>query len=249
MHELGVDEGINGRANRPGFLIRVATPVAAYHCPTCRPAIAYPFFEGVRSNYENLNPQPAMIAKSDYAASAGIFADGYGATGWQSFEHYDSLSETIWSISLGKLVGGVIGPRSMVKLCDISDGMSNTYIAGEKYNNPDYYLSGMYGGEDDRGWDSSFGADYTRWVGANKGDDRAAAADAGIAEGLIAVYGPMQHQSGYAHDLAFGSAHTNGMHMAFCDGSVKIINYTINYGTHYRLGVKNDGMVIDGSEF
>ena len=60
---------------------------------------------------------------------------------------------------------------------------------------------------------------------------------------------PQQDQPGLSVYTCFGSAHTNGFHMAFCDGSVHMINYTINPLVHSYLGNRKDGMVIDGKAF
>ncbi len=37
--------------------------------------------------------------------------------------------------------------------------------------------------------------------------------------------------------------------MAFCDGSVQMINYTIDPLVHSYLGDRNDGQVIDGKAY
>ena len=50
-------------------------------------------------------------------------------------------------------------------------------------------------------------------------------------------------------ELEFGSAHNNGFHMAFCDGSVQTINYGIDPKIHYRLGNRNHNGPIDSKSF
>ena len=37
--------------------------------------------------------------------------------------------------------------------------------------------------------------------------------------------------------------------MAFCDGSVQMISYTIDHETHRRLANRKDGQMIDGNKF
>ena len=37
-----------------------------------------------------------------------------------------------------------------------------------------------------------------------------------------------------------------GFNMALCDGSVRMVNYTIDLATHSRLSNRRDGLTIDG---
>ena len=45
------------------------------------------------------------------------------------------------------LINGISFVRSMIRITDISDGMSNTYLVGEKYINAQEYASGQDPGD------------------------------------------------------------------------------------------------------
>ena len=48
--------------------------------------------------------------------------------------------------------------------------------------------------------------------------------------------------------FTFGSAHPAGANISFCDGSVRIISYTIDPAVHWYLGNRMDGQVIDAKD-
>ena len=52
-------------------------------------------------------------------------------------------------------VDGVFFLRSRTKMADITDGVSNTFLAGEKSINSDHYDDGTPP-NDDQGWDTGF---------------------------------------------------------------------------------------------
>ena len=84
-------------------------------------------------------PRP-MVAKTDYAANAG---DGP----WSS----DAGMPTgigVTPQNANTVETGVIYQCSITKAADITDGLSNTYLLGEKYINPDNYATGMDNGDD-----------------------------------------------------------------------------------------------------
>jgi prepilin-type processing-associated H-X9-DG protein len=119
-------------------------------------------------------------------------------------------------------------------LADITDGSSNTYLIGEKNLNPDRYSDGESLG-DNQAWDSGWTSDNIRICGI-------------IGSPPSADVQPCQDTPGYDPCINFGSAHATGFGMAFCDGSVTFLNYTIDLETHRRLGDRNDGLPIDAKK-
>jgi prepilin-type processing-associated H-X9-DG protein len=55
----------------------------------------------------------------------------------------------------------------------------------------------------------------------------------------------LQDKAGYENQNIWGGPHSTGIHMAFCDGSVHNINYTIDATTHANLANRNATVAID----
>jgi prepilin-type processing-associated H-X9-DG protein len=119
-------------------------------------------------------------------------------------------------------------------MADVKDGTSSTYFAGEKHINPEHYTDGLdwgdcgfvYGGHD---WQIGRWTYYDANTPSNS-------------------YTPWQDTPGLYYVERFGSAHSGGLNMVFCDGSVQAISYSIDAQTHARLGNRKDGYAIDGSK-
>jgi len=122
----------------------------------------------------------------------------------------------------------VIFQRSSVRVAQITDGTSNTYLVGEKYLNPDYYLIGKDAG-DDQTLLMGFDRDITRWTHRSRS------------------FQPMQDRLGLTLNFNFGSPHSGGWQVVLCDGSVHTVGYGIDPEIHRRLGNREDGEVIDSS--
>ena len=225
LHDMGSNGNYAARSQK------AAVPVATLNCPTRRPAITYPYLDQSWWAYVNITPG-SMIARCDYAANGGDryagacwagpssagLGDGYTASDWAGFLNGDA-----WS-------SGVVYLHSKLPISAITDGLSNTYFAGERRCDADHYFDGTVP-DDDQGWDAGEDSDNIRWTVNDPN------------------YVPRQDQSGCGASLNFGSAHAGSFNMVFCDGSVRSINYMIDLETHRRLGNRKDGLPVDGNKF
>ena len=241
MYELGRGATATSNPTLAECVLQcVGTPLASLICPTRRLPVVYPHESpGGQLYHTRLGDLawPALAGKSDYAASGGTTADGGGwNSGPSSYADADSWTPKDWSGVTGKSVNhvtdtGVVATHSAVTMADITDGSSNTYLFGEKYMNPDHYTDGGVG-YDDQSWDIGEDWDIVRWTGVT-GDY------------TNPSYMPVQDTPGCDYGMSFGSAHSGGFNMAFCDGSVQFMNYAIAVKTHYCLGCRNDNQLVD----
>jgi prepilin-type N-terminal cleavage/methylation domain-containing protein/prepilin-type processing-associated H-X9-DG protein len=260
IHDLGINEGLptdgnNMPVSRMGPVQATTTPLGVYICPTRRKVMVYPRQAAVAGQFINLRPNvPNVAGRSDYAACLGDAGTMITSFGPSTLAAGDNLPDTApkgmpsWASlyagtpgALGSGMGasgtptGVSYRRSMVRLRDVKDGASNTYLVGEKYLTPDVYTTGESIG-DNQSWNSSFCFDNIRWSGATSDPH----------ESVIAGYfQPRQDTPGLDSLEIFGSAHSTNFNMVFCDGSVHSINYSIDPDTHHRLGNIADGLPLD----
>ncbi|MEO9590583.1 DUF1559 domain-containing protein [Rhodopirellula bahusiensis] len=212
LQQLGgfqlTDESANGK--------RLATPIAVLHCPSRRGAELYQNSRGWQPLYHPLLP---MVARNDYAINGGGAIVRYGP-GPASIEDARTY---VWPDMSSNT--GVSYQRSRLQLRDITDGLSNTYMLGEKQLPFTSYGGGNNLGDNESAY-SGDDRDLVRYVG-KKGEFRfAPVSDSFVVEEEGAI---------------FGSAHATGFQMALCDGSVRFLSYSIDHEIHRRLGERNDG--------
>ncbi len=218
LHQL--EAGKTGQARIDALNARDATPLAVFNCPTRRPAVPYPN----RNQANNNGNRSPIHGRADYAASCG---DPPGVEldyplPWKFAEGDDPNRRWVPH----KWYNGISYPFSMVTMANVRDGMSNTYMFGERYIQPDHYTTGMLH-SDDWSMDRSAGDDLIRSSYHNSKTKLS--------------WTPLQDRPGLSLDTHFGSAHHGSCNFAFCDGSVREINYNIDGETHRRLGNRHDG--------
>ena len=216
------------------------TPLEAMHCPSRRPAQVYP----TQDTYAHFrSPKYAdetmEVARADYAANGGDVmtspssnSSGISDAGPSDYTVGSSAATRGAYQKVAALATGIIYAASEIKMRDVTDGTSYTYVAGEKYLDPDHYLDGTGAGDNENMYMGDNG-DIVRWTTFTSANDN---------------FQPRQDKSGANIYQPFGSAHAGGFNMVFCDGSVRTINYTIDRETHRRLGNRHDGEVIDSSK-
>ncbi|MBN1589926.1 MAG: DUF1559 domain-containing protein [Pirellulales bacterium] len=214
LRDMG--DGSTGAVRYEALKQRCATPLPVFNCPSRRDSTPLPDVMSHRYCTSNNDQMEFDLGgRSDYAANAGDNPFGESS-------HPRSLAEGDVSTYSGWFEDdqftGVMYQRSQVTMRDISDGSSHTYLVGEKYINPDDYLTGL-----DRGDRENM------YVGANNDTYR------------TCWNVPRQDTPGVEMAEIFGSPHPNGLQMLFCDGSVQLIPYTITRDIHMRLGNRADG--------
>jgi hypothetical protein len=189
---------------------RLATPVSMYYCPSRRRTRVL-FTEFTYHNASRVE----RVAKNDYAANGGdiVFPTNLGPS---TLEQADRPNYN-WPSTAH--LNGVIYFRSQLRVADIVDGTSNTYLVGEKYLQPDDYEGGADPGNNETAY-CGHAVDITRWTSL--------------------PYRPQQDRPGSSQPYNFGSAHAGSFAMAMCDGSVRWVSYSIDPEMHRRLGNRLD---------
>ena len=212
-------EGLSGPAATASFATRNSASLKLFACPSRRPAQPTPNYYSF--DYRN---QPGLVlgtlGRTDYAACVS-------STGWQEVSagpvSFVAASDTtpgnFWTTTDGRATldpakfNGPIVPRRPVTLTGIGRGTSNVLLLGEKYLNPDDYLTGK-----------DYGDNECLYTGLNndvgRSTDRA----------------PKQDKRGLADTVGFGSAHVGGMNGCLGDGSVRVVRYTVDPGRFKPYG-------------
>jgi hypothetical protein len=111
---------------------------------------------------------------------------------------------------------------------EITDGLSKTFIIGEKYVQPELYETGQDKG-DDQNMYHGIDRDTLRFATKPTSTQKAVP--------------PQQDTPGVANPCAFGSVHSVVL-MSLCDGSVNGFSFDIDPEMWSRLANRKDGEIV-----
>ena len=120
-----------------GALTLAQTPLSTMHCPSRRRCVLYPVTRTLIA-YNASFPSGGNLgsARTDYAANCGVLSNQNTQIGPTTI---DGAKGHAWTDT--SEWGGICYERSEVRIRDITDGLSNTILLGEKYLNPDNYYT------------------------------------------------------------------------------------------------------------
>lgn len=187
-------------------------PVAAFNCPTRRPPAGYPYQSPPQMNANIVVGE--LVAKTDYAANGGETnpAGGFGPRSLDAADDHKWTDRNEFT--------GVIFQRSDIRMGEVIDGTTKTYLVGEKHLSPRYYANGKSPG-DDQSMYAGEDSDTLRFT-------------------QIGLEPAQDDDSTEGEMYRFGSAHSSGVHLAFCDGSARRIEYDVDSDIHRASGNRRD---------
>ena len=185
---------------------RNAHPVAVLRCPSRPGDVLGPARE--RPSQFNASFVP-LVQRTDYAICEGDVVTDTGE-GPPTLSLGDDPTYQ-WSGNAAAATGACY-QRSAVRLADLIRGGSNVLLIAEKHVPPEAYQSGREPGHDQTAL-SGVDWDIARWTAVAP-----------------------SHDSVIATRRAFGAAHPGSFSGAFCDGSVRNIDYEIDLSLHRQSG-------------
>jgi prepilin-type N-terminal cleavage/methylation domain-containing protein/prepilin-type processing-associated H-X9-DG protein len=214
-------QGNSASAKMSSMIPQLTTPLSILYSPSRRGPALYP----TGANPWNITYQ-SMVTKCDYAMNTGddLYDEFYA--GPPTLAAGDPGGNFGWTPTTA--LTGISFQQSQITLANITKGATNTYMLGDKYLDADNYSDGQDYGDNE--WATvGFDCDIYR--------------TADITDNPPDI--PMQDMHGYMNYKVWGSAHPQGLHMAFCDGSVHNISFTIDYLTHSHLSNRSITVAID----
>jgi prepilin-type N-terminal cleavage/methylation domain-containing protein len=175
------------------------TPISGLYCPSRRSASAYPMLDDYHPRFG------VLASRSDYAINGGP-----GSVYDPTQREIVSLGDGIWQLG------------SYTKMSSVTDGLSNTYLIGEKAMSSNNYTNGKDFG--DR-------APAVGWI------DHPQASNSNVRFAARSPHRDRPDSCLACHE--FGSAHSASWNAALADGSVQSIFYTMDLDVHRSVASIN----------
>jgi prepilin-type N-terminal cleavage/methylation domain-containing protein/prepilin-type processing-associated H-X9-DG protein len=243
LHDLpadGIRDVITER-QREGATRLIEHAVEVLYCPSRRPAVAVPLNDVHRNDSGDNWNTPSATGRKDFAINVGHEfipvrsfytmappPGRYGAVDWC----FSTTGEAQypWSFLCARGFrgredeefgfSGVSFLGSEVAQRHVTDGTCNTYVIGEQF----WYPSAP-------GADGSLAPGEEVWcAGYNQ-------------RGYNSAQEVPRQDGALAQPNLFGSAHASGCHMAYCDGSVRVVSYDVDLAVHQAAANRYDGEI------
>ena len=231
LHDMG--QGLPDAERRKQGAVMFGTPVEVFTCPSRRQALPWPF---IRSDTLVNIDDTSRAGRSDYAANMGNdLPSDQQARGPKTLEEGDQWKDgkdkdKEW---IATKHNGVIYQRSQIAPQMIEDGLSKTYLLGEKFLDPAQYETG-----------ASNGDDHSLYVGFDRDNARSGnIKHPPMKDQNVPIVWLPEGDDELVTDWNFGSTHPTGLHMGMCDGSVQKISYDIDPQVHSASAGRNDNEV------
>jgi prepilin-type processing-associated H-X9-DG protein len=139
---------------------------------------------------------------------------------------------------------GILYRNSSAKFRDITDGASNTMLAGER-THEHHFVSGGSVVRADSTWFAAVPGVFRPSGMGMMPDEGPASLVLGHVGQMMASGMAMHHTPNSTnHIVNFSSLHNGGIHFLMADGSVHFLSENVNYNTFRWLGERSDGQVI-----
>jgi len=243
---------------------------STFVCPTRRAQPAGPIWDpaiyNVNTSLITWSTPPSLGgARSDYAGNAGTTlgvanspaspascCGGGPDAGVDQSPTYDAVASYFkttaahwyWNVATGVIYG-----RSNVTIKKIPDGLTKTYLIGEKSLQPQQYDPSTLSNSANRNWgdDQSmyqgYDFDSARWC-YNSYPSAPTTPPAANDRSWTPIQDRNDPDLNHWGILQFGSPHTSAGLFVMCDGSVQAISYNLDGVTHFKLGNRIDGMSV-----